>query len=488
MIKTIKLIGGLCLLWVAIIGGWFTVEILVPSLTAFRATTPYLTFHLKPWNNFQAIAFTPDGKQFVFLYKPDRTKEIKRWYIDTGRELPTIHNQSKNQCIFMLSEDGRYYVAYDTVNNKYNNQLFRLSDQSAVGTLPPFHEHQDLYKIIGGKHPIAVYIYEKQIREYYLGPTDETYIHKRRFYLWDVLAKHYISSNPPTRTLYNYMYDTPNEVTVADDGTKVLSLWPTYTTKKKGKTTTVTKNFVHWIQNPPNRPVMNIFPKEVSLLNELNRKIITLPFPKEYTDLPSFKPGQYLTPSDEKYFLWFDFGWTHPASSPNQNLYAAVAANKWYENGEIWCYDLPHRCLKWRYYRENFCPDILHFSPNSKMLAAGGDATGYDFEGNPRLDQLNGAGILSVLDAKNGNVLRAFTEQTLWQQIRDRTRIAIIQLQSRQKSDEGSSYNNKGSYNYNSAPLADKSEHVEQIAWSPDNKFLAASYEDGTVKLWRVTE
>jgi WD40 repeat protein len=240
----------------------------------------------------------------------------------------------------------------------------------------------------------------------------------------------------------------------------------------------------------PDKPPIFLYPKEVHLLNELNGKTITLLLPKEYTDVRSFKQGQYLTEADEKYFLWFNFGWTYPASSPDQNLFASVAHDKLFENGEIWCYDLPHRSLKWRYYRKEFTPNILTFSPDSKMLAAGGDSSGYYFKGIPRLDQLNGTGLLTVIDAKTGKLLRAFTQQTLWQQIHDRTLIAIAQLQGRPKPSEKKDgrHDNLHTYDYDFAPPSDKSEHVELITWSPDSSLLAAAYEDGSVKIWRVKE
>ena len=107
-----KRIGWFCLLCVVIIGSWFSVKVLVPSLTAFRATTPYLTIHLKPNNRYAAIAFTPDGKQFLYAYHIDRNMGIKRWDVNSGKELPSIQCKNKNQDISTLSDDGRYYVVY----------------------------------------------------------------------------------------------------------------------------------------------------------------------------------------------------------------------------------------------------------------------------------------------------------------------------------------------------------------------------------------
>jgi|GEM_PF-2264010 len=487
MRKTLKLIGWFCLFCIVIIGGLFTVKILVPSLTAFHASKPYLTIHLKPWNNaFQSIAFSPDGKQLIYLNRPDKKRELQRWDISTGKELPSIQCNNKNQDISQLSNDGRYYIVYNYVNHETSSQLYRISDQSIVGTLPTPTMYQSLYKIVGGDHPLAIYRYQESIRDDYMGRGYEVTNQKRRFYTWDVLAKHYLSPNPPTRMLYNYQY-TSDQVAIADDGKKVLSIWPTYTTKKNGKTITVTKNFVHWIQNPPNEEKsIAIHPKEVSLLNELNGKIMTLPFPKEYTNPPSLEGKSYLTQDDEKYFLWFDFGWLNPALSPNQNLLAAMADHKWFENGEIWCYDLAHHNLKWRYYRAAFSPSKLQFSPDNKFLAAGGGSTGNTTGNSARLDQLNGTGILSVLDANTGELLHGFTEQTLWQQIRDRTQMEISRLKHLRQSDENKIRTQNVSHHTYPIPPVDASEMVGLIAWSPDSKFLAAAYEDGSVKIWRV--
>jgi len=483
MRKALKLIGWLCLFCVVIIGGWFTIKILVPSLTAIHASKPYLTLHVKQWTNFQAIAFSPDGEQFFYLNRPDKKKEIQRWDISTGKELPSIRSKTQEQNIYKLSDDGQYYVAYDSINRRSSNyNLYRTSDQSLVAALPKDSKGRTLDKIIGGDHPFAAYFEDKGYVEYYPRPDDKSYVIKRRFYIWDFLAQRYLSTNPPTTTLYNYPFATTGQVTYAHDGTKVLSLWPVYTRKNDGKT--VTAHFTHWIQTLPGKPPIFMNPKEVHLLNESNGKIITLPFPKEYIDLPSFKQGQYLTKVDEKYFLDFDFGWINPASSPNQNLFAAVADHKWFENGEIWCYDLPNRSLKWRYYRTGFSPSRLQFSPDNKLLAAGGGSTG-NTTGNPaRLDQLNGTGILSVLDANTGRLLYGFTEQTLWQQIRDRTQMEIGRLKHLPKSDKDA----RGTHDTlrNPVPPVDLSEEVGLIAWSPDSSLLAAAYIDGSVKIWRV--
>jgi len=476
--KIIKIIGYCCLLCIVVIGWIFVSNILLPALAQPRATKPLLVFHMPSKRIFHSVlrptpeqphptkpitishvvqqevgslAFTPDGKQLlgrIYL------GQIKRWDVSSGKELTPIQSSR----IKLVSDDGQFYVTYDFIKNQDINQrdanqrLHRTSDQSIVALLPNNTKDKHLIKIIGGTHPFAIYYSsEKTVDKF---PTRSLGI-KRRYYVWDIQTKQFISTTPHTTTLYDFEEYIP-DVAYSDDGLKVLSLWPTYTRTNGNKTITVTKNFIHW-----SYPDYHQEPKGALLLNELNGNTITLPFPEKTAS--------------------FWFGWNSPALSKNQKYYATVSTNDsvgWAQNGidgTIWCYDLGLRSLKWKYYGDKQFPSLLLFSPDGTMLAFSGYDNNY---------RTNGAGFLNVVDVKTGKLLHRFTEQTLSEQIRDRTRIYALQklwhysiIRERFP---------RLSQAMQSPPAPGNSGPIKALSWSPNSKTLAASYKDGSVKVWRV--
>ena len=482
--KLLKYFGWFCLFCILLIGKIFITEILLPARNQPRPTKPSLEFHLLPQKVFDealiptreqphptkptlishlflpvisTLAFTPDGKQLLGLHYPKGNDEIKRWDVSNGKELSPIQDRK----IRLLTNDGRFYVTYDFVKSQNINQrntnqrLRRTSNQSMLALLPNNTKDRHLIKIIGGKHPLAVYYGSERTVEIFPISYQSLGV-KRRYYLWDIQTKQFISNTPHITTLYDFK-DYDPDVAYSDDGTKVLSLWPTYTRTNGDKTITVTKNFIHWFD-----PDYRQKPKNALLLNELNGNTIALPFPEKTPD--------------------FSFGWNSPVISKDQKYYATVSTSVpdgWIENGKdgkIWCYDLSHRSLKWKYYGDEQFPNRLTFSPDGTMLASSGSDYNY---------RINGVGFLNVIDVKTGQLLHSFTEQTLSQQIRDRTRIYLLKkflnvpfIQKR--------FQQKFSFAMGSPPAPGNSGRVESISWSPDSKTLAASYQEGSVKVWRV--
>jgi WD40 repeat protein len=251
------------------------------------------------------------------------------------------------------------------------------------------------------------------------------------------------------------LYDSdginPTNLAFSNDGTKALSLWPTYSASGIGRKINYTKHLA-----PFPGDAVQIKPKEAQLLNEINGKTIKLPF--LHTDL----------------YDWNFFEWDKVALSQDQKFFAAASSNS---NGTIWCYDISNRQLKWKYSQEFTFPHMLMFSPDGTMIVVAGDNINY---------RPNGLGFLNVIDAKTGKLIHSYTEQTLNQQIRDRTGIYLLTKLSHvpfiQKR-----FQQKLFFAVNS-PAPENSGRIHDIAWSPDSKSLAASYEDGSVKIWRVKE
>jgi WD40 repeat protein len=462
--KIIKIIGYCCLFCIVVISWIFISNILWPALAQPRATKPLLVFRppveydpARLANVFQyavsSLTFTPDGKQLLGRYYADDQDQIKRWNVSDGKELTPIQNPR----IRFLSDDGRFYVTYDLANHEALHQvLHRISDQSAAAILPDDTKDRQLIKIIGGDHPVAVYFYSKRTPAKGEQKYADLFNLTRSYFFWDVEAKHFSTEAPHVTELYDYRQSNPMDVAFADDGSKVLSLWPTYTRTDDDKTVTVTKNFIPWFM-----PDYKQKPKEASLLNEINGNITTLPLPEKS--------------------LNFDFNWVNATLSANQKYFAAAGTSTtsgWIldgNDGTIWCYDLPNRQLKWKYPPGKDLPDMLRFSPDGTMLAAGGSNDDY---------RINGVGFLKVIDVKSGELIHSFTEQILWQQIRDRTRIAFLQLLDNNAHAKKRFPDILHAINFPPAP--GNSGRIYSIAWSPDSKTLAAAYEDGSVKLWRV--
>lgn len=436
--------GVFCILLIA---GWFIVKIIIPSLAATPPTTPAFRAQVTPWAGNQEIAFTPDGKQILDLYDNylNQSNGIRRWDVQSGKELSPIKSREHFR---LLSKSGLFYVTYDAIKTKSKNvRIYRISDQKQIGILPDGADQGNPVQLLGTKPLIATF----DIRE---SPTRVNRSTERRFSIWDVPAKKFISTTPAATTFYDFDNSTTSNVAFSEDGTKVLSLWPVFTGTFRGKTTQSVENLDPW----PNS--MNQTPKEAWLLNELNGNITKLPFPQKNHG--------------------FQFIWEKPALSKDGKLYASVNSTNFGgfefngEDGTIWCYDLPHQSLLWKYYSNNQGPDKLMFSPDGTMLADGGYA--YDYRGT--------AGYLSVIDTHTGKLIHSFTEQTLWGQISDRTRNFItgkIYDIAFFKKRFGASMDK-----YYATQPPGNSGLPTSLAWSPDSKTLAASYADGSLKLWRV--
>jgi len=336
-------------------------------------------------------------------------------------------------------------------------RLYRVSDQKFIAALPDVTQNTSLVKITAGANPVAIYCYvKKAVMD---DPFTRPNFFKRGYSIWNIQAKRFISSSiPHLTTLYDSDGINPTNLAFSNDGTKILSLWPTYSANGIGRKIIYTKHLAPFPDD-----AVQIKPKEAQLLNEINGKIIKLPF--LHKDL----------------YDWNFFEWDKAALSQDQKFFAAASSNS---NGTIWCYDIPNRQLKWKYSQELTFPHMLMFSPDGTMVAVAGDNINY---------RLNGLSFLNVIDAKTGKLIHSYTEQSLNQQIRDRIRIYFLQKLLRgtsklQRFANTNKWRDKISMSLNSPPAPGNSGQIQDIAWSPDNKSLAASYEDGSVKIWRVKE
>ena len=429
----------------------FCIKILLPSLAATKASKPVFKITSNYIGTAQHVAFTPDGKQFLYTEGSDgAAPQIRRWNTESYQELASIKT---TQPVLLLSQNGLFYVTstYIPKENKHTDvRVFRLSDQKQMGNFPNGTPHGKPVQILGDK-PLLVIFHQAAIEKNYGSPS------KRSFYFWDAQTNKLLNENPRKTMLYGFGASVfPRNAAYSADATKVLSLWPVYSRTRNGAVKQTVENLEPWSKGDEQNP------KEAWLLNEVNGKIIKLPFPKKLSGTE---------------FLWED-----PALSNDATLYAATSTNNfggWSNNGEdgtIWCYDLPHQKLLWKHFQINHFPSELLFSPDGTMLAAGG----YDNE------YRNNGGFLNVIDTKSGKVIHDFTEQTLWGQISDRTKKfaagilydnALFQKKFNMSLDE-----------YYRKPPPGNSGLPTSLAWSPDSKTVAASYSDGSVKLWRVKE
>jgi WD40 repeat protein len=470
--KLLKYLGWFCLFCLLLIGKIFITEILLPARNQPPATKPLLKFRLPSKRFFDlafvptreqphptkpttishlvqqvvsSLAFTPDGKQLLGLHYLNKDNEIKRWNIKGGTELPPI----KYSNIRLLSDDGRFYVTSNFSKDQGSHLgLYRVSDQKFIAALPDVTQNTSLVKITAGANPVAIYCYvKKAIMD---DPLDRPSFLKRGYSIWNIQTKRFISSTPYLTTLYGFDDTYPANVAFSNDDTKVLSLWPTYSANGIGRKIIYTKHLA-----PFPGDAIQIKPKEARLLNEINGKIIKLPFLRKNS------------------YDWNFFEWEKVALSRDQKYYAAASNNS---NGIIWCYDISNRQLKWKYSQELTFPHMLMFSPYGTMIAVAGDNINYR----------NGLSFLNVIDAKTGKLIHSYTEQTLNQQIRDRTGIYLLTKLSHvpfiQKHFQQELF-----FAVNS-PAPGNSGQIQDIAWSPDSKSLAASYEDGSVKIWHVKE
>ena len=447
MKKAFKVIGWLCLICVVLIGGWFTVKILMPSLAATPATVPVWKVQVTPLEGNQQIAFTPNGKQVLdlnFNYR-NKTNGLKRWDVATGKELLSVKSQEN---FSLLSNNGLYYTTIDKAE-KGNSQLrvYRISDQKQIAVVPNITNRGNIVQLLGKKPLIVTFDIQNS-------DSKKKESIERSYSFWDVSTHSFIHPKPHQTKIFENYSIRPVDVAFSNDGAKALSLWPVFTQTYKGKTSQFVEGLEPWPES------MNQKPKEAWLLNEIDGKIIKLPFSKSSSG--------------------FQFTWSKPTLSSDETLYASVSSSdsggfEWNgEDGTIWCYDLPHRSLRWKYYKSRQGPDKLLFSPDGTMLAVGGYSYGYS----------GTAGYVSILDARTGKLIHGFTEQTLWGQISDRTRYFIT----------GELYDigflkkrfGKGMEDYYRRKPPGNSGLPLSLAWSPDNKMLAAAYADGSLKLWRV--
>ena len=443
MRKILKLIGWICIICIVIIGGWFTIKILMPSLAATPATVVVWKTQVIPRNGNQQVAFTPDGKQILDLYDnySDKTNGIRRWDVASGKELPAIESQ---QNFISLSKNGLYYMTADTKEKKY---LYRISDQKQIAALPDLTKRGGIIQLLGEKPLVVTYKIQKGKKK------DST---QRSYSFWDVPGHKFLRPKPRQTTLYNDDFWSSTNITFSDDGTKAYSLWPVFAQTIKGKSIQYVDGLERWPnwENPKS--------KEAWLLNEVNGKIVKLPFTKQTSGV--------------------QFIWMKSALSKDAIHFAATSTsvkNGYSSNGEdgsVWCYDLSNRKLQWTFFQKEHFPDILRFSADNTMLANGGYFGDYK----------NNGGYLNVIDTKTGKLIQSYTEQTLWQQISDRTEKAIVDrmyhiafLKNRFKKTFERYYRNTPPGN-SGLPTS--------LAWSPDSKMLAAAYADGSLKLWRVKE
>ena len=439
MRKLFKLIGWLCIVCVLLIGGWFTIKILIPSLAATPATVVVWKAQVIPRDGNQQIAFTPDGKQVLDLYDnySDKTNGIRRWDVASGKELPAIESQ---QNFVLLSKNGQYYMA----GEKY---LYRISGQKQITALPDLTKRGGIIQLLGEKPLVVIYKIQKWKKK------DST---QRSYSFWDVPDHKFLRPKSRQTTLYNDDFWSSTNITFSDDGTKAFSLWPVFTQTIKGKTS----RFVEGLE--PFSYSDNPMPKEAWLLNEVNGNVIKLPFTKQSSRV--------------------QFMWMKPTLSNDAIHLAATSTsvkNGWSYNGEdgsVWCYDLSNRKLQWTFFQKEHFPDILRFSADNTMLANGGYFGDYK----------NNGGYLNVIDTKTGKLIQSYTEQTLWQQISDRTEKAIVDRMYHIAFLKNRFKKNFESYYRNTPP--GNSGLPTSLAWSPDSKMLAAAYADGSLKLWQVRD
>ena len=350
MKKAFKVIGWLCLICVVLIGGWFTVKILMPSLAATPATVPVWKVQVTPLEGNQQIAFTPNGKQVLdlnFNYR-NKTNGLKRWDVATGKELLSVKSQEN---FSLLSNNGLYYTTIDKAE-KGNSQLrvYRISDQKQIAVVPNITNRGNIVQLLGKKPLIVTFDIQNS-------DSKKKESIERSYSFWDVSTHSFIHPKPHQTKIFENYSIRPVDVAFSNDGAKALSLWPVFTQTYKGKTSQFVEGLEPWPES------MNQKPKEAWLLNEIDGKIIKLPFSKSSSG--------------------FQFTWSKPTLSSDETLYASVSSSdsggfEWNgEDGTIWCYDLPHRSLRWKYYKSRQGPDKLLFSPDGTMLAVGGYSYGY---------------------------------------------------------------------------------------------------------------
>lgn len=446
MKKAFKVIGWLCLICVVLIGGWFTVKILMPSLAATPATVPVWKVQVTPWAGDQHVAFTPDGKLLLdsFSNRRDHTQGIRRWDVASGKELSPIESD-----LTMLSKNGMFYATIVKQEKQLQAmRIYRVTDQKLIGEMPLSSKTESIVDIIGTQ-PIIITKHFKSTKTITGSATQRSYS------FWDVSKKKFLRQTPRPTILYDSFTWSPDDIAFSDDGMKSFSIWPVFTlTSYKNKTS----QFVEGLQPWPDSMIGK--PKETWLLNEINGKVVKLPFSKK-------TPG-------------IQFIWKNPTLSKDETLLAATSTNiknGWSDNGEdgsVRCFDLPHRKLLWTYYKYKAFPDKLMFSPDGTMLANGGYYNSYR----------NNAGYLNTLNIKTGNVVHDYTEQTLWEQISDRTRKFLIDRADNTTFLKQHFDNSIEKY-YLNPPLGNSGLPLS-LAWSPDSKMLAAAYADGSLKLWRV--
>ena len=439
-----KRIGWFCLFCVIYLCGWITFNVVAPSLKAPHPTRPIFKVRTGRFGSEQ-IAFSPKGTEILCLYNSKTGgNSIKRWNYQTAKRLPPITSPEE---FYLLSRDGRYYA---TSNAFREFHIYDTSDRKQIVTFPT----DGALKDITGEEPLAISVRSKSYSYNKNNPYTSTW----RYYIRNIRTHQLLNPNSAlnTRSIHDSL---PDESTaISPDGFKIFSLIPAPTEEQKNYS---------WKARNQQTPALT----KVKRINRLTGETDMFPAPIKFLD-PFSK-------------------YEHAQISNNNKLYAAISTHSDNHekvhaiNGTIWCYDLPHQKLRWKYFQQDHFPILLKFSPDGTMLAAGGHN-----------DDVRGVtGFVSIIDAKTGKLIHEYTEQTLRDQLNDRAKLAYFNGQKStfskinfylEKLHLNTLYSDHDTFVNQLAP--NDSGVPAAISWSPDSKTLAISYFFGDVKIWRVKE
>ena len=136
-------------------------------------------------------------------------------------------------------------------------------------------------------------------------------------------------------------------------------------------------------------------------------------------------------------------------------------------NNTVCVWNFRTRKLLWTHHDPDFTPAVYKFSPDKTMLAIGGrDAL-----------SKGAIGKLLVLDAKSGKLLQCLTEQSSldkFHQSRTDIQARVTDTITRRSTWIQQFPGDSGG--------------VESLEFSPDSQKLAAVYDSGEIKMWRVPQ